>query len=515
MTTYNRGLTTAVVTMGVLLLLLMLLWPVQPVFAEQAPGDAGSGIVKNGKITLTLRDTAINEVMEMLSRAAHVNILLADNIKGNISLNLYDVSIDEAIDNIVASAGYGVERRKGSYFIVERNEAGKHSSGGPTRLRTFKVQYSDPEVIATILENHLSGYGQITTLPARRMLVVEDTPHFLERISRLLEELDRQPRQILIEAQILEIGLKDSESYGLDWSKIFESSNRIITVGTQGLGDPGSAGLFLDYFSDDLELVLDALRTRERLRTLSTPKILALEDQEAETIIGDRLGYNVTTTIDNVTTTSTEFLESGVILRVKPSVDEQGRVLLDIHPEVSTGSVTDDGIPNQTTTEVTTTMLVESGRTVFIGGLIKRNATQTREGIPVLGDIPGLGLLFSNKSINSINTELVVLITPHILDNGRIAIDGGKRAMVNRAAEDLEVEPVKIEKTMAKVKRFEDMQVPGFGQKTSPTTSAVDNPAAAAADEELQFYAGKPPAETRPAEDDAGTTTQYDSWFYE
>ena len=112
MTTYNRGLTTAVVTMGVLLLLLMLLWPVQPVFAEQAPGDAGSGIVKNGKITLTLRDTAITEVMEMLSRAAHVNILMAENIKGNISLNLYDVSIDEAIDAIVASAGYGVERRR-------------------------------------------------------------------------------------------------------------------------------------------------------------------------------------------------------------------------------------------------------------------------------------------------------------------------------------------------------------------------------------------------------------------
>ena len=453
-------------------------------------GDAaGSGIVKNGKITLTLRDTAITEVMEMLSRAAHVNILLSDNIKGNISVNLYDVSIDEAIDAIVSSAGYGVERRRGSYFIVERDEAGKHSSGGPTRLRTFKVQYSDPEVIAGILENHLSGYGQVTTLPARRMLVVEDTPHFLERISKLLQELDRQPRQILIEAQILEVGLKDSESYGLDWAQLFETSSHTLQIGTQGLSNPGSAGLFLDFFSNDLELVLDALRTRERLRTLSTPKLLALEDQEAETIIGDRLGYNVTTTIDNVTTTSTEFLESGVILRVKPSVDEQGRVLLEIHPEVSTGSVSDDGIPNQTTTEVTTTMLVESGKTVFIGGLIKRNATQTREGIPVLGDIPGLGLLFSNKSINSINTELVVLITPHILDDGRMAMDGGKREMVDRAAEDLEVAPVKIEKTLSKIKRFEDVQVPGFGQTGAAEINAMDSPAAGPTDDELLFYA--------------------------
>jgi type II secretory pathway component GspD/PulD (secretin) len=409
----------------------------------------------------------------MLSRAAQVNILLSSDVAGNISVNLYDVSIDEAIDAIVASAGYGVERRRGSYFVVDREETGKHSPGGPTQLRTFKVQYSDPEVIAGLLENHLSGYGQVTTLPERRMLVVEDTPHFLNRISQLLKKLDRQPRQILIEAQILEVGLKDSESYGLDWVKIFESSNRIIEVGTQGLSNPGSAGLFLDYFSDDLELVLDALRTRERLRTLSTPKILALEDQEAETIIGDRLGYNVTTTIDNVTTTSTEFLESGVILRVKPSVDEQGRILLDIHPEVSTGSVSDDGIPNQTTTEVTTTMLVESGKTVFIGGLIKRSASETREGVPVLGDIPGLGLLFSNKGISSINTELVVLITPHILDHGMVRMDAGKGGMVGEVAENLEVQPQKIERTMSKVKRFEDILGLGPGEEDVPANTTV------------------------------------------
>ncbi|MDX1698102.1 MAG: hypothetical protein R3308_07425, partial [Thiohalobacterales bacterium] len=248
-------------------------------------------------------------------------------------------------------------------------------------------------MVANVIDNHLSVFGQVTTLPERRMLIVEDTPHFLSKIESLLKTLDREPKQILIEARILEVGLKDSESFGLDWIKIFESGD--ASVGTQGLSTPGAPGLFFELFKPDMAVVLDTLRTRERLRTLSTPKLLALEDQEAETIIGDRLGYNVTTTIDNVTTTSTEFLESGVILKVKPSVDEQNRIFLEIHPEVSTGSVSDDGIPNQTTTEVTTSMLVESGQTVFIGGLIKRNTEQTREGVPVLGDIPGLGLLFS------------------------------------------------------------------------------------------------------------------------
>ncbi len=432
---------------------------------SQPTAAASEGIYQDGKISLTLRDVPIAEVMEMLSRSAKVNILLSDEVQGEITVNLYDVDVDEAIHSIATSGGYGVEKRKGSYFIVNREEVGKNDPGGPTELRTFKIQYSDTDSVAEIVENYLSSYGQITTLPDRNLLVVQDTPYFLDRIDKLLIELDREPRQILIKAQILEVGLKDSESYGLDWRKLFNSSSRIFEVGTQGLSNPGSAGFFLDYLSDDVAIVLDMLRTRERLRTLATPKLLTLEDREAETLIGDRLGYNVTTTINNVTTTSTEFLESGVILRVRPSVDRQGRILLDIHPEVSTGSVSDDGVPNQSTTEVTTSMLVESGKTVFIGGLIRRSDIKTREGVPVLGDVPGLGLLFSNKAINSVNTELVVLITPYIIDQEGMTPDLGNLARIEKASEHLEIQKNKIEEHMKGVKRFEDTLAESFGAK--------------------------------------------------
>ena len=418
--------------------------------AQQAANHAD---MKDGMISLTLRDVAISEVMEMLSKTAKVNILLSENIQGNVSVNLYEISIDDAIQSIATSAGYAVERRKGSYFIVDRDQAGKSDAGGPTQLRTFKVQYSDPAIVAGALEKHLSSFGKITTLEKRRLLVVDDKPHFLQRIENLLKELDRKPKQILIEARILEVGLKDSESYGLDWSRIFNSDK--ATIGTQGLSNPGSPGLFFDYLSPNVTVVLDALRQRSRLRTLSTPKLLALEDQEAETIIGDRLGYNVTTTIDNVTTTSTEFLESGVILRVRPSVDEQNRILLDIHPEVSTGSVSDDGIPNQNTTEVTTSMLVESGKTVFIGGLIRRSSEKSREGVPVLGDLPVVGLLFSNKALSTTSTELVVLITPYIVDDNKVLLDNGKSQQVSNVAKELDVQPKRIEKILGEMEYFD------------------------------------------------------------
>ena len=125
----------------------------------------------------------------------------------------------------------------------------------------------------------------------------------------------------------------------------------------------------------------------------------------------------MTTTINQVTTESIEFLESGVILRVTPTVDASGGVMMSVHPEVSTGSVDTNGIPSQVTTEVTTRLLVPSDRTVFIGGLIKHSTTQTRRGMPVLGDAPGVGLLFANRRQTQTNTETVVLITPHIVDD--------------------------------------------------------------------------------------------------
>ena len=381
------------------------------------------------KVTLTLNDVEIAEAMEMLSIKERVNIVLSKDVSGTVSINLYNVSIKDAILSIANAAGYAVEFRNNSYFILDREDSGKYSQSGLTELRTFKVRYSETDDVEQIIDEYLSEYGKITNLSNRNLLVIEDLPSFLDRIELLLKEIDQEPKQVFIEAKILEVTLRDTESYGLDWSKLFSSDGGDGSFGTRGLSNPFSPGLFFDLVTPNIEVALDYLFTRGRLRTLSTPKLLALEDQEAEVVIGDRLGFRVTTTINQVTSETIEFLESGVILRVTPSVDGQNRIMLDIHPEVSTGRV-EDGIPNQVTTEVTTQMLVENGQTIFIGGLIRSSLDQNREGVPVLGDIPVLGYAFSNKSESILNTETVVLITPYIMENHNHAINvsGKKRA---------------------------------------------------------------------------------------
>lgn len=377
------------------------------------------------RVTLNFRQSSVQEVFELLSRKDKINIMLGKGVTGLVSVNLYDVTVKEAIYRVAEVAGYAVELHNGDYVIVDRKEAGQEHPGGLTQLRTFKVQYSDPKQVADILTKYLSRYGKITPLNERRMIVIEDTPEFIDRAGKLLLELDAEPKQILIEARILEVTLDDSENYGVDWSQIFGSPGSTSSngsFGTSGLAagnvtdGPRTAGFFFSLTNKNLSLFLEAKASKNRVRTLSTPKLLAMENQESKAVIGKSTGYKVTTTINQVTTESIQFLESGVILKVTPSVDERGRVRLKVHPEVSSTTL-NAGIPEKKSTEVTTELLCEDGQSVFIGGLIKDVSTRDKTGVPLLGDLPGIGRLFSATTDAVSNTETVVIITPRIIRN--------------------------------------------------------------------------------------------------
>jgi type II secretory pathway component GspD/PulD (secretin) len=369
-----------------------------------------------GKISLSIQELDIREIMQMLSREQRMNIFVAEGVSGTVSVNLYDMETTEAVNLIAESAGFVVEQRNNSFFVLEREDAGKLRQSDRMAVRSFKVQYAAVGEVETILQDYISNFGSIKSLPENDLLVVEDLPPFLDKIESILGEIDREPKQIMIEAKILEISLTDNQAYGLDWAKLLDSSSAIGALGVRGLASATSAGLFANYSNDDVELVLSALKERGRLRTISTPKLLAMEGLEAETVVGTEIGYQVTTTINQVTTESIEFLESGIILRVLAEVDRSGRIMLEIHPEVSTAVVSDDGIPSKATTQVSTQMLVPDGKTVFLSGLIQHQVNNTREGVPVLGDLSVIGGLFSNRAQSITSTEIVVLITPTIVN---------------------------------------------------------------------------------------------------
>ncbi|MBI3045848.1 MAG: type II secretion system protein GspD [Betaproteobacteria bacterium] len=381
-----------------------------PPAAVQEAGD--------GRVTLDFRALPIEEVFDLLSRRDKVNIILSKGVTGPVSVKLYNVTVSQAIHAVANAAGYWVEMRNGDYIIVGK-ETNLDITGAQTQVKTFTVQYSDVKQVADLLARYASRYGKITPLIGRKLVVVEDLPGYVQRMENLLEQLDIQPKQVMIEARILEVTLDESERFGIDWKKIFGSSGNVSgSFGTSGLaaGTPAvpSQGFFFSLVNNNLTAYFDALATSGRVRTLSTPKLLALENQESKVIIGDSTGYKVTTTINLVTTESIQFLESGVILRVIASVDQRGRVQLKVQPEVSTASLL-DGIPSKRSTQVTTELICEDGQSIFIGGLMRARSSTERDGVPILRDVPVIGNLFSSSFEATATAETVVIITPYII----------------------------------------------------------------------------------------------------
>ncbi|MES2759989.1 MAG: hypothetical protein V4693_21665 [Pseudomonadota bacterium] len=367
-------------------------------------------------MSFVFRDTPIGELFEMLARRERLNIVLGRGVTGNVAVNLYNMTTRQAIFAIAEAGGYGVTVRENGYFIGDLKAPPPAAATGKMEVRSMRVQYSEPKLIADILARHVSPGGSVTVLEQRRMLVVEDSAAGLVKIAALLREIDAQPRQIMIEAKILEITLDRSENFGIDWTKVF-SADGVNRIGTSGLAPRGVGGLALNFVNANIELYLNALSAKGRVRTLATPKLLTLENQEAITNIGDKLGYRLTTTINNVTAESIQFLETGVILRVTPSVDANGKILMKIRPEVSSGTVS-GGVPSKKTTEVVTQLVAADGQSVLIAGLIKNSSNYRRTGVPLIGDVPVLGRLFSGTEDGGTNSETIVMITPRIIVPG-------------------------------------------------------------------------------------------------
>ena len=373
----------------------------------------------------TFRDTPISELFDMLARTSRVNIVLAKGVTGNVSVSLYDLTVREAIEAIAEAGGYVVTSRPGGFLISDPKSA---RAGGSDTLAvaSYKVRYTDAKKVGDILLRHVGPGGNVTVLEQSRSIVVEDTEANQRRIASILRTIDAAPRQIMIEAKILEITLDQSETFGVDWTRIFSGTER---VGTAGLATRNNLGLVLNLVNSNIDVYLSALSNKGRVHTLATPKLLALEDQEASTNVGDQLGYRLTTTINNVTSESIEFLATGVILRVTPSIDADGRIAMKIKPEVSSGTVS-AGIPSKKTTEVATQLVANDGQAILIGGLIKSSKAYRRQGIPLLSDIPLLGRAFSGTDDSGTMTETIVVITPRIVPADGASVDAATAARV-------------------------------------------------------------------------------------
>ena len=384
--------------------------------------------------------------------------------RGTVTANLYDVTVHEALDAILHSSGYDY-REKGNFVYVysaaELKQIEKEARVAKTEL--FRLYYTAAADAVVLIKPVLSSDGQVAVTPpaihginpsstdaggdshaTEDVLVITDFAENIERVRKVLKEIDRRPQQILVEATILRATLNDNNSLGIDFTALGGVNfNQLSAVGTGGTGSGlqqalggginqnaaasaidksgfaagnlGGNGLNVGIVTSHVAVFIQALEGVTDTSVLGNPKVLVLNKQKGEVHVGSKLGYKTSVTTDTITASDVKFLETGTRLIFRPYVGDNGNIRMEIHPEDSSGSVNDQGLPNEDITEITTNVLVKDGHTIVIGGLFRDSATRTRSQVPFLGSLPGIGALFRKQADTTQREEVIVLLTPHLV----------------------------------------------------------------------------------------------------
>jgi general secretion pathway protein D len=271
----------------------------------------------------------------------------------------------------------------------------------------------------------------VSTNLAQNMVIVRGDSDQLADAKRLLDALDQQIPQVLIEAAIVEVTLDDELQYGINWHGIEERFIGTFTDAPSGLVTSKFPGFSLSYVNTDIEAALNLLASVTKVEVISRPSLMALNNETATLQVGDQVPI-VTQTAVSVTdpdapiVNQTTYRDTGVILTVVPRVRAGGMIELEVAQEVSqVARTTSSGIDSPTIQQrkIESTLLVPSGESVALGGLISTSRSGSVIGIPILKDIPLLGQLFRSDSRIVERTELIVFMTPRVLVDGRAAVE--------------------------------------------------------------------------------------------
>jgi type II secretory pathway component GspD/PulD (secretin) len=299
----------------------------------------------------------------------------------------------------------------------------------PVKTRVFSLNYASAEKLSPKLQESITkGVGSIKIDERTNKIAISDFPEKLDEIAKIIFAFDEKTPQVLIDAQIIEIKPTDKFEMGIDWDYWIEkhfklsaalpiSSTGRLLLGTT-TASPAKPGQY--------KAIIDLLRTIGDTKILSSPRIMVLNNQEAKILVGTKDAYITSSTSQTgetaVTAQSVNFVDVGIKLYVTPTINRDDFVTIKIKPEVSSAirtDITSEGqvtqIPIVSTSEAETVVTVKNGVTIIIGGLKKDERTKTVKKIPILGDIPLLGLAFRNIQDETKTTDLVILLTPHII----------------------------------------------------------------------------------------------------
>jgi type IV pilus assembly protein PilQ len=442
---------------------------VKPVVPDPSR-SAQRGRYTGEKLSLNFQNVEVRAVLNVIADFTDLNIITSDTVAGSITLRLKDVPWDQALDIILQTRGLDSRRNGNVIWIAPRDElatreklaleaAQQINDLEQTRTESFQMSYQKAADVQKLLadpnQRILSKRGSAVVDARTNTLFVQDTPSRLEDVRRLLAKIDVPVRQVMIEARIVEADETFSRNLGVRLGYLNNGSNSIagarvaqgaelvntgqfagVVAGTPvinagGLQSNLAAGglngfnagqlsfiLFNSTASRLLSLEVSALEADGRGKIIASPRVLTADQVEALIEQGTEIPYQQATSSG---ATSVSFRKANLALKVKPQITPEGNVIMTLDVNKDQPGVTTTAGVQINTKHVKTEVLVENGGTVVIGGIYEQNDRTDVTKIPLLGDLPGIGWLFKNNTTSSGKTELIVFITPRIV-NDRLTI---------------------------------------------------------------------------------------------
>ncbi len=397
------------------------------------------------RISLVFDNADIRNILQLIAEVSNLNILAGDGVDGTITLRLIDVPWDQALDLILETKDLGMLRDGNVARILPKESIRAMDEAKFTAERTkekledlekavITVSYTDLKNVSGPAKKFLTDRGSITEDARNKKLIIKDIPKVIEEIRDLVSELDTPEKQVLIEARIVEVDVDTSFELGINWNILYNqdgttpfASNQTSQVGFGGdfLIVPGSAGTGnqpglgttfsfgrLGVDTTVLDLRLSALETAGNGRVVSNPRIMTLNGEEAKISQGTMIPYQSS----DGDTVKTELVEAALSLKVTPIVNPDNSVIIDVEATNDTPGAELGGLTSIDKKAAETKMLVKDGETMVIGGVYVEQEEYSERGVPMLMNIPFIGQLFRSTRTSTNRAELMVFITPRIID---------------------------------------------------------------------------------------------------
>ncbi|TDO12496.1 type IV pilus assembly protein PilQ [Halomonas ventosae] len=406
------------------------------------------------RITLNFQDIEVRSVLAVIADFTGLNLVASDSVTGRVTLNLQDVPWDQALDLVLKSHGLA-SRQQGNVIVVapaaelaqreqiELQTREQLATLAPLETEYIQVKYAKAAELAALLRAE-SGFGLLTERgrvavdPRTNTLLLQDTAEQIDRIMQTLQQLDVAVRQVQIEARIVIARDSATRELGVNWGLSNNETGLPGGGGTpNGLNAQGASsgvasngGLAVDmgsadvasttfsfgYLSGDvlLDLELRALESEGKSQTISQPRVITANQRPAVIKQGTEIPYQEAASSG---ATNVEFKEAVLSLEVTPQITPDNRIIMDLVVSNDTVGELFNGVPSIDTNSIETQVLVDNGETVVLGGILTTEEVRNLFKTPFFGDLPVLGNLFRYTENTNDKVELLIFITPRILDD--------------------------------------------------------------------------------------------------